>query len=384
MHHFIYATKDSWISSGSNRFTGKSFTEQNFGQDEILELKKEFYNNSFDYSTRVLVSFSGTELTNVSHSVVSNTITNPKYYLRLYEAEGNSSLSPEYTLIAHPVSKSWVEGTGKSFDDPITENGVSWKNAQNEPGGTAVTWSKHDGPSSYGGSFFTGSGYAASQSFNNESPDVEMDVSDIVNGWFDGTVSQSAGDNYGMILKFSGSHEDASNSDGSITTGKLKFFSRQTNTVYSPRLEVRWDDHAPCSGSNTGSLLPLTMSGQADNTLYMKGLRDSYKTTEKVRFRIGARKRYVQKAFSTSVQTVTGSFVPEACGSYAIKDISTGETVIPFSGYTSMSCDPTSNYFDQWMNGFHSNRVYEIIYKLKYNDGQEVVFDDDFRFKVKE
>ena len=45
MHHFIYATKDAWISSGSNKnTTGLSEADQNYGQDQILELKKVYYN----------------------------------------------------------------------------------------------------------------------------------------------------------------------------------------------------------------------------------------------------------------------------------------------------------------------------------------------------
>ena len=40
MHHFIYATKDAWISSGSNvATTGISQKDQNYGKDPILELK---------------------------------------------------------------------------------------------------------------------------------------------------------------------------------------------------------------------------------------------------------------------------------------------------------------------------------------------------------
>ncbi len=57
MHHFIFPTKDSWISSGSDHQTGQDFKNQNFGRDQILELKKEYYNLSFDYPTRVLLQF---------------------------------------------------------------------------------------------------------------------------------------------------------------------------------------------------------------------------------------------------------------------------------------------------------------------------------------
>ena len=125
------------------------------------------------------------------------------------------------------------------------------------------------------------------------------------------------------------------------------------------------------------------MSGLSDNFLYMKGLRESYKVGERVKFRVGARKRYIQKTFTTSFQTATGSFISEGSGSYAIKDVATDEFIVPFSGFTSMSCDSNSNYFIQYLDGFYPDRVYKIQLKLKYNDGQEQVFDDDFEFIVK-
>ena len=130
MHYYIFAAKDTWVSSGSNKVDGETFTDQNFGRDEILELKKVFYNDSFDYPTRVLVSFKGTDFTNLSQSVVDGDITNPKYYLRLYEANGTQELQNEYSLIAHPVSQSWDEGIGKFADDPKVLDGCSWVNRQ--------------------------------------------------------------------------------------------------------------------------------------------------------------------------------------------------------------------------------------------------------------
>jgi hypothetical protein len=125
------------------------------------------------------------------------------------------------------------------------------------------------------------------------------------------------------------------------------------------------------------------MSGLADNYLYMRGLREYYRENEKVKFRIGARKRYIQKTFSSSVQTISGSFITEGSGSYAIKDVATDEYIVPFSAYTTMSCDTKSPYFIQWLNGFYPDRVYKILLKLRYDDGQEQIFDDDFEFIVK-
>ena len=115
----------------------------------------------------------------------------------------------------------------------------------------------------------------------------------------------------------------------------------------------------------------------------MKNLNESYKETDKVKFRVGARKQYIQKTFSTSLQTASGSYIPEKSGSYSIVDVATGETIIPFSNYTYLSCDSNSNYFIQWLNGFNPDRIYKILIKLNLDDGQEKIFDNNFEFKVK-
>ena len=131
MHYSIYPTKDSWISSGSRKTDGKSFTEQNFGKDEILEIKKEFYNLTFDYPTRALLQF---DLTDISNSIDNGSIATPsvvdysgsKFYLRLYEASGNQELSSDYEISGHALSQSWDEGRGKFGSTPQVKDGCRW------------------------------------------------------------------------------------------------------------------------------------------------------------------------------------------------------------------------------------------------------------------
>ena len=365
MHHFIFPTQDTWISSGSSKIDGTSFKDQNFGRDQILEVKKEFYNNAFDYPTRALVKFSGTDFTEMSQSIVDGKITSPKFFLRLYEAEGNSEIgNSAYTIAVQPISESWDEGKGKFGDRPKNTDGCSWENRDNPAGGSATAWLT-PGVSVLGVS-------ASAQSFNNESPDINVEVTDMVNMWLQGQY-----ENNGMLIRFAGSQEI-----DDTHFGHLKFFSRNTHTIYPPKLEVRWSD-ASFDSSVTSSLNELTMSGLVDNYLYMRGLRESYKVGERVKFRVGARKRYIQKTFNTSVQTISSSYIADSSGSYAIKDIATDEFIVPFSSYTSMSLDSEGMYFNQWLDGFYPDRVYKIQLKLKTDDGQEQVFDDDFEFIVK-
>ena len=367
MHYFIFPSQDTWISSGSNKITGIPETDQNFGQDEILEVKKEFHNFEFDYPTRALVQFSGDDFTFISQSVSDGSIVNPKYFLKMFEAEGNTDkLTKNYTLSFQPISESWTEGTGKFGDDPKNTDGCSWVNKNKLTNGSTAPWVTP------GGSVHLFS--ASIQTFNvGQSADINVDVSDMVNMWLQGQES-----NYGMLIKFLTTQETDTS-----TFGKLKFFSRNTNTIFQPKLEVQWDDHIACSGSNTGSLNQITSSGLVNNDINMIGLKEFYKESDKVKFRLKAREKFVKKTFSTSYQTATGSYIPEKSGSYSIKDVASDETIVPFSDYTFLSCDAKSNYFIQWLNTFEPDRVYKILYKLKYDDGQEEIIDNDFEFKIK-
>ena len=218
MHHFIFPTQDTWISSGSSTITGESFRDQNFGRDQILEVKKEFFNNSFNFQTRALVNFAGTDFNEMSQSIVKKEINNPRFFLRLFEAEGNAELSEEYKLAIQPISQSWVEGTGKFGDNPKNTNGCSWENRSNPIGGTALQWQSSTKPeiSVYLNSTGTLVNSASVQSFSNESPDVNVDITDMMNMWLTGSGAEQ---NYGMLIRFSGSQET-----DSTTFGHLKFF----------------------------------------------------------------------------------------------------------------------------------------------------------------
>ena len=121
-------------------------------------------------------------------------------------------------------------------------------------------------------------------------------------------------------------------------------------------------------------------SGNVENYVYQLHTREAYKETETVKFRFGARKRYIDKSFTTSIQTISGSYFPEGSASYSIIDMATNEEVIPFGAYTTMSCDSVSPYFMQDLNGFEPNRAYKILIKVKHNDDQTLVYDDDFEF----
>tara|TARA_R100001594_G_scaffold131931_1_gene171860 strand:- start:984 stop:2114 length:1131 start_codon:yes stop_codon:yes gene_type:complete len=374
MHYFEFATKDTTLYEESQSL--------NSGLDEILEVRKDKNaDGSVIYVSRALIKF---DLTYISQSVVDGLISSPTYYLNLYDAN-SQALNISQKLYAYPVSQSWDVGSGRQDSNPIIEDGASWRYRDN--GTTETQWSSVYTGS--GGTWYSGSdgqySLEASQSFTHEAADVRMDVTGIVNNWI---YSGSSYANEGFMLKRSGSigNSDSSLPEGDTTHyGRFVFFSRDTHTIYQPKLEVVWDD----STWATGSLSALSSDNLEDMVLYMRGLRPEYKEKSKVKFRVIGRERYPEKSYSTSGYSTgytTAKYLPSGSTYYQIKDAYTEEIIVPFGSGSVVSCDSTGNYFNYWMNGLQSERFYRIEYKVVSGSGtaDETVefYDEKHTFKV--
>jgi hypothetical protein len=198
-------------------------------------------------------------LTEISKSIVSGAIVNPRFSVKL-KVCNEYDLPIAYDIYAYPISQSWNMGDGY-LSDGGSDTGVSWLYRDNNYG---TEWTGSVG----GGTWFTSS--VCSQSFEYQSSDINMDVTTMVNKWLNGSVV-----NEGMILL---------SSDEFRTTGSgftLTFFSRDTNTIYSPYLDVMWNDISQ-SGYITGSqstssvVITLMSSGitasvQSGSSFYIDG-----------------------------------------------------------------------------------------------------------------
>ena len=374
MHYFEYPTKDTTLYEVSH--------SMNTGLDEILEIRKDMNADGTVVNvSRGLIKF---DLTYVSESIVSGLISNPTFYLNLYDAN-SSQLNVSQTLYGYPVSQSWDNGSGKYLFSPIVEDGVSWKWKDN--GITRTQWNTVSGS---GGTWYSGSGgqysLEASQSFTNEPADLRMDVTGIINNWI---YSGSNYPNEGFMIKRSGSigNTDSNVEEGNTTRyGHFSFFSSNTHTIYPPKLEVVWDD----SKWTTGSLSALSSDNLEDMNLYMRGFRPKYKENSKVKFRVVGRERFPERSYSATDQYQTGyttaKYLPSGSTYYEIKDAYTEDVIVPFGTGSIVSCDSSGNYFNIWMNGLQSERFYRINYKVVSGSGtaDETVqyFDEKHSFKV--
>ena len=361
-HHFIFADKDTTLVR-SNDIEGTG-SKKNLGKDEILEVGKNFQENStaFNSIARSLVYFNVTEL---SASISDGSIgTDAKFYLNLYDA-GATEIEDDTTMYAYAVSQSWTEGGGKFTDFPQSTDGASWKyrTASSESAWAAAN-------SSLGGTYVEAS--SSSYVFDkNSSIDPRWDVTGIVNGWISGSTI-----NDGFLIKRTDGEETSTSG-----SGMFRFFSSDTHTVFPPKLEAVWDD----SAWTTGSLSELT-STQLDNLkITVKNLKHEYKRGSLEKVRIVGRELYPAKTFSTTSSYLDVAMLPSASSYFSIVDDKTADVIVPFGTGSKLSCDSEGNYFKLRTGGLQPERFYKIQFLVESGSGINKTtqyIDDDHQFKV--
>jgi hypothetical protein len=254
--------------------------------------------------------------------------------------------------------------------DKISTTGVTWKYREGDsnidwlPNGLA-SGSDSNPNDGTGGTWYTAS--AASQSFNYESSDLNIDVKDIVELWLSGSLP-----NEGFILKHTNQYENDTND-----YGILKFFGKETNTIYQPKLVIGWDDQI----FNTGSLQPVDLE-DGEVVIRVKPLTKEYKLNTTKIIRLVGREKYPLKTFANAFVIDVVKYLPSTTY-YQIKDYQSNDIIIPFSEYSKVSCDTKGNYIKFDFTNWQPNRVYKIEFKVE-SDGDTIYFDDKITFKIVE
>ncbi len=345
--------------------------DQNAGRDEILEVGKLYYGDIKDIN-RALIKF---DINEISTSIASEEISGSwKAFLTLKSANA-SEIPLEYTIYANAVSQSWSMGTGTKFDN-ISTDGVSWKYRDginswqdNVIAGTAVYAIGTTGSANAeGGTWYTAS--EASQSYNYEPDDVRMDVSDIVSLWVSGSLP-----NNGFII-----HHGLASETDTLDYGLLKFFSKETNTIYQPKLEIVWDDQIFVTGSLSPVAAASTLDIFENNKIIVTNLNREYKVDSKFKIRVKGRTAYPSKSFGATFQYDQSKYLPTS-SYYQIEDYITKEVIVPFGEYSKLSCDSISNYFYLDTKSYAPDRTYKLKIKV-VNGGVTEIVDDKLTFEI--
>jgi len=375
----LFPSKDTSIYS--------FYPTMNTGIDPIMEIGN--LNVNYDPTPQVfrfLVKFDQNEIGDVIDNKVGGTQFSSSLKCFIAQAQG---IVMETELEVYPISGSWNNGSGTYLDSPLTTNGCSWNfrtfNGGNEwdidgnyPTYVTASWS---GSNIGGGNWYTGSSdphntnIEVSQTFDlRTEKDININVTDIVKVWY--SSSKSIGSftniaNEGFIAKW----EDAIEfSSAEALQPIMQFYSVDTNTIYPPTLEIKWDD----SSYNAGELKEISTT---DVFVSLDNNPGVFYSQSINKFRLNVRPEFPDRTYQTSSR-YTSNFALPTTSYYAVKDLDTNEFIIDFDDqFTKISCDNTSNYFSLYMNGFEPERYYKILIKTIVN-GSTIIKDEDYYFKI--
>jgi hypothetical protein len=362
----IFPEKDATLYS--------EYPNTNTGIDEIIEATTSTETDGGEPAvSRFLIKFNQSQILDVINSKATGSIASS---LRVFVAKVEG-LSQETTLYCYPVSGSWQNGTGKYLDSPAVENGVSWNFRTSSGSGAWLTsgFGSTGATASFsasnpgGGNWYTASLYAQSASYQYRSDlDINLNVTNTVLAWYSGSIQ-----NDGFIVKQADSAEFSTDLTKRV---QFKYFSVDTNTIYPPQLELKWNDFTYNTGSST-----QTVVTDPDAVVTLPNNSGTYYPESIQRFRLNARPQFPPRVFLTSSFYTTNYYLPTA-SYWSVVDLDTNEVVIDFdSTYTKISADSTSNYFDLYMNGLEPERYYKILLKTIIN-GATRVLDEKYYFKV--
>lgn len=353
--------------------------------------------------SRALLQF---DITAISQSIANGSILNTgslSFKLKLAISEVNE-VPLTYSIYAYPISQSWLMGNGR-YETGGTSTGASWYYRDFAGTSGSLWYTPIDSSSVYpvvdyfntasyatqsftkgGGTWYysipssyqtASSGYCAGlsasnsliakQAFNYEASDISMDVTNIVKSWICGCVP-----NEGIILLTSLETSQIPNN-----TGVFKFFSKDTNTIYTPYIDAQWDD----SVYTTGSLNPV--SETVPFTVVIRNLNRNYKFGSMPRVDVFARTKNPLKNFVPGPQInqyVTSSLLPTS-SYYAIKDNENERMILDFDSNTKLSCDGNLHYFILDTTSFAHERYYRLLIKVVTNNETQI-FDNGYVFKI--
>jgi len=391
MFRIFYAENDATLYESSEY--------ANTGIDEILEIGKQLgTDGSTLQKSRAVLKFSMSEIANTL-SKYSADLNSCRFNLQLYTTHAKN-LPADFTIDAKLLGQPWKNGTGYVSDNPNPANGICWaeplsswaldsnsgslwisssQNIQVNSSSIYVSGSGKGGsflyqPSAgafninnFNQTFFIQPGLSTTENSTTRPTDINIDVTDAVKLWISGSNGYSIPNN-GFILKFS----DADELDDTIS-GYVRYFSRETHTIYVPKLTMYWDN----SSYTTGSLSAIDLESYSIYT----NIKPTYKDTEIAKIRIYSRDKYPRKSPTNLFPYETVKRLP-ATTYYAVFDAATDEAIIPYDDiYNKVSCDSTSNFIHIDMNGFMPERYYRLEFKIV--DGfTEQIINDKIYFKV--
>ena len=412
MNRFIYPTADSTI------YSLKTIQLLNFGKSEILELKSGFsVQHGLDVS-RILIKF------DIPFNKQNYTDFSDLKFLLSLKITNAPEVTDSTRIDIYPVTDVWDEGVGIGYDANPAHVPVNWLYKTQDTLWEVDEQSDVEG----GGNYYTHvkrcntptTTFDCKYVMEQKTSDVKVDVTDIVKCWILDDIP-----NNGFLLKLSNDTLD------NLGTS-VKFYSKDTNTIYSPVLVASYDDYSfggtmPCvvettnlSGTLSGTLdtdgepeLELEPESEDDFNfekvvqgsceqltdppvsdtseicldkvegdihVAIRKIKKVYRPVETARFDVSVRPKTPIKTFSKKAK-YSGNNYTDYDMYYSIRDAETHEIVVEFNKYSKVSCDSSGHFFNFDFGVCQPGRYYKIFILLNGPYGDEV-FDESRIFNV--
>lgn len=342
MRTYLLPSKDTTIY--------QKYPTQNFGLDEILEVGKlvksgESNNSYASAAARGLISFDGIQSGAPYPS-------NARYFLNLYIANAKD-VDRGQMIRVHRLLQDWDEGSGYFY--PISN--VSYKAATWTKATTAVSWS-------VAGGFYTSTPSSSVSLTTQPIRDVKLEITNIIAPIINGSNTSPW---RGLILKYPTTDEQ----DNSITSN-IKFFSKDTSTIFSPTLEIVWNDQQFV----TGSLKPIPSSKVS---VIPKNIKETYTQGEKDKIYLVVRDQFPDKRYDSAQRYRNTYYLPSE-SYFRIRDQVSDVEIYSFDIYSAINCDTSGSYIVLDTTGLPANRYYNLDIKVKTNN---LVFFPKFEYTFK-
>lgn len=251
MIYRIYPIKDTFITNDWVPPYLTRLTASNLGASEEIDVFKRAGISGAIGSAgssslgRALLQFDFSKFSQLTASGDIST-AGMTFRLRVNHKTRGCPQPTSYDMTIAPVSTNWDEGLGQDVENYGDSGFANW--VQNT---STSYWTKQ------GGDFL--SSPTASAHFDTGFEDIDVDITNIVNGWLSGTYS-----NYGIGIMMTASIESDSLY---VDYYRKKFYSRQSSYADRvPYIEVRTtdytkDDRANMQWSRTGTLYLYNIVG---------------------------------------------------------------------------------------------------------------------------
>lgn len=228
-----FFSKNNTIVKNSNVNTGLNpVTELFYGGDTGTEQYSRFL-FQFD-ETRLKSLYTGgtfADITKLTHTLrLTNTASFDTDLLN--GTMGGKARASSFDLMVFKVNQLWDNGCGYDYspvvyltgDDAFSNGASNWINAQ-----TGISWSGGTGVYSGSSSGLT----IGTQHFDKGNENIEIDITDYVNGLLTGDT------NNGLGIAYTAPYEAMSN----IVLQYVGFFTNNTQTFYEPFVETIYNNH---------------------------------------------------------------------------------------------------------------------------------------------